>query len=488
MYRIYLSQEINPYEIEELIKVFLKHDEYQLFGKMEQSVGNQIADDLENQAVPGVNNHDDQDKKDVLIVVPMFELLENDLLAERKQKNQIKRFLYETLATHTGKRPDWGILTGVRPVKLAREILERESNDFSKMESVLSEEYLLQDEKKKLIKQIVSCQKNLLQGSKPSAVGLYIGIPFCPTRCIYCSFPSNQANEQQIEAYLAALHQEIQYSAENMKRMGWYPETIYVGGGTPTTLKPKELDGLLTRIHDCFDLKKMREFTVEAGRPDTISEEKLMVIQDHGVQRISINPQSMNSDTLKRIGRKHEPEEIIDAFLMARKVGIQMINTDVIAGLPEENEADFAHTLDTVLELSPENVTVHTLAVKRASKLKEMDEEYHYKQGSIVRNMLDIAKEKLDNNGYYPYYLYRQKHMTGNFENVGYAKGDTAGVYNIRIMEEAQTIVALGAGGISKRFYPSENRLERIANVSNYEIYIERIAEMLKRKEENLFI
>jgi oxygen-independent coproporphyrinogen-3 oxidase len=284
------------------------------------------------------------------------------------------------------------------------------------------------------------------------------------------------------------LHLEISFTAEQMKRKGWFPESVYIGGGTPTTLTAEQLDGLLRHVVSAFDLSGLQEFTVEAGRPDTITADKLRVIRDYNVGRISINPQSMNAKTLERIGRKHKPDDIVEAFRLARDAGVPMINTDVIAGLPEEETEDFVLTLEQVLALQPENITVHTLALKRASKLKEIDSEYNYKQGKRVRAMLDRAKEMLDRAGYKPYYLYRQKQMTGNFENVGYAKGNTAGIYNIRIMEEAQTIVALGAGAISKAYYPGENRLERVANVSNYEIYIERLNEMLKRKEEYLFL
>jgi len=231
----------------------------------------------------------------------------------------------------------------------------------------------------------------------------------------------------------------------------------------------------------------LREFTVEAGRPDTITADKLAILKRYNVERISINPQSMNIPTLDRIGRLHSPEDVTNAFRLAREAGIPVINTDIIAGLPEESPDDFVRTLDQVIALSPENITVHTLALKRASKLIEIDAEYHRKQGKTVRAMLDRGKEMLDKAGYFPYYLYRQKQMAGNFENVGYARGDTAGIYNIRIMEEIQTIIAMGAGGISKVYYPEENRLERVPNVSNYQIYIERLDEMLRRKTESIF-
>ena len=231
----------------------------------------------------------------------------------------------------------------------------------------------------------------------------------------------------------------------------------------------------------------MLEFTVEAGRPDTITESKLTVLKENGVDRISINPQSMKQETLDRIGRCHRPEDVIAAFHMAQNVGFKVINADLIAGLPGEEPEDFLYSLKSVMNLEPENITVHTLAVKRASKLKEMDEDYSYRQGEKVRKMLDRGQQLLNSAGYMPYYLYRQKQMAGNFENVGYSFPGKESLYNIRIMEENQTILALGAGGISKAWYPDQNRLERIPNVSNYEIYIERIEEMIQRKKDGIF-
>ncbi len=446
-----------------MIKVFLKSGEYMITGPDE-------AD----------------------LIVPEFledlcsDRRESAIIKENSVKNQIKRELFRKLQKRTGDTPDWGILTGVRPVKLAGELLAREGSE-DKAREILIRDYYLTADKAELILNIKKDQDRLLTPSPAEAVGLYIGIPFCPTRCVYCSFPANQGNSEEINDYLEALHREITFTAEGMRRKGWYPESIYIGGGTPTTLTAKQLSELLLHVTEAFDLSRLREFTVEAGRPDTISAEKLQVIRQYGVQRISINPQSMNNDTLERIGRAHRPEDIEKAFQLARQAEIPMINTDVIAGLPEENVGDFVHTLKRVLALEPENITVHTLALKRASRLKEIDSDYPYKQGKIVRAMLDSAKEMLFREGYKPYYLYRQKQMTGNFENIGYARGDTAGIYNIRIMEEAQTIIALGAGGITKVWYSDENRLERVPNVSNYQIYIERLSEMLHRKEANLF-
>lgn len=455
----------NIHEFEELIKVFLKPSEYFICQD-----GTQLVVLAETEFC-------------VDITVP-------ESLARNYEgpqgRNAIKQFLYATLCQYTGIKPDWGIHTGVRPVKLIVDLVEREGS-LEKAQHVLLDYFKMNEEKVALLTTLYSVQKSVIEKNKENAVGLYIGIPFCPTRCVYCSFTSNQGTALQIEKYLVALYKEIAYVAKNMRERGLYPESIYIGGGTPTTLTASQLDTLLTYIRNEFDLKNLKEFTVEAGRPDTITKEKLAVIKSHKVDRISINPQSMKRETLACIGRSHSPEDIINSFKIAKEIGIQNINADVIAGLPGETTDDFMHTLQEVIGLEPENITVHTMALKRASRLKEIDHEFNYKQGQVVREMLAQGKKALLEADYRPYYLYRQKQMTGNFENVGYGKKGSESIYNIRIMEENQTIIALGAGGITKVYYPEENRLERIPNVSNYEIYIQRIDEMLERKEKDLF-
>ncbi|MDO5490825.1 MAG: coproporphyrinogen dehydrogenase HemZ, partial [Bacillota bacterium] len=264
-------------------------------------------------------------------------------------------------------------------------------------------------------------------------------------------------------------------------------ESIYMGGGTPTTLEPELLDELLQTVEECFDLSVCREFTVEAGRPDTITEKKLQILRDHGVDRISINPQSMQQRTLDLIGRKHTTEDVRKAFALAEGVGFRFVNADLIAGLPGEEYEDFADSFQQVLALGADNITLHTLAVKRASRLKERDANFHYRDEDLREKMLGFAQERLRREGFVPYYLYRQKHTSGNTENIGYCRRDLASIYNIRIMEEHQSILALGAGGISKVWFPAANRLERVPNVSNYDIYIERIDDMIDRKRKDFF-
>ncbi|MEG2199826.1 MAG: coproporphyrinogen dehydrogenase HemZ, partial [Anaerovorax sp.] len=452
----------NLHEFEELIKVFLKPSDYIL-----------CQDEREVEEVPYEKS----------IFVPEF-LTEH--FEGSKERNAIKQYLYDALCDYTGMRPDWGIHTGVRPVKQLFDLVDREGS-LEKAQDVLCHYFRMSKEKVALLTHVYHTQRAVMTESPLNAVGIYIGIPFCPTRCVYCSFTSNKGTDKQIERYMDALFKEISYVGKKLKEKGFYPESIYMGGGTPTTLSAVQLDRLLIHVAAQFNLENLKEFTVEAGRPDTITREKLEILKGHDVNRISINPQSMKLETLDRIGRSHGPEEIIEGFKMAREVGIPIINADIIAGLPGETTADFIDTVKKVIALEPENITVHTMALKRASRLKEIDHEFNYKQGQTVREMLDEGKKALFEAAFHPYYLYRQKQMTGNFENVGYAKVATEGIYNIRIMEEHQTMIALGAGGITKVYYPDENRLERVPNVSNYEIYIERLDEMLERKEKNLF-
>ena len=393
--------------------------------------------------------------------------------------NDSKRRAYAFFRKITGKDLDWGILTGVRPGKLYNELKARGEDP----ETVLKETYYVSDEKIALLRRVSESQQTVKRSPDPKAIGLYVGIPFCPTRCQYCSFTSNPYQRDASDAYLTALLREMEAVRKLMDRQGQTAESIYVGGGTPTSLEVDQLRLFLNRVRDLFVTDSTVEFTVEGGRPETITAEKLTVIQEAGAGRISINPQSMKQRTLDLIGRKHSPQQIREAFALAQQAGIGIVNADLITGLPEETPEDFRDSLSGVIALGPENVTVHTLAVKKASRMIEEDPRIALRQADNVRQMLQDADRMLTEAGFEPYYMYRQKHMAGNFENVGWCRPGTASLYNIRIMEEDQTIVAMGAGAISKVYFPAENRLERVPNVSNYQIYIERIDEMIARKE-----
>ena len=401
-------------------------------------------------------------------------------------KNKLKREIFDALSAVTGKRPKWGILTGIRPVKLAGEYYGR-LGSYDMVREEMEREYLIHPEKSMLLTDILKYQTDEMGRPEDNSLSIYIGIPFCPTRCLYCSFTSNQVKETEIARYLEALYREIRFAGAAAEAEGFNIESVYIGGGTPTTLSSLQIDSLLTEVEEAFDLGSVREFTVECGRPDTITEDKLSVLDKHGVGRISINPQTMKESTLRIIGRNHTVQQVRDAFEMSKRGDIGTVNADLIAGLPDESTDDFKKSLDEIVQLGAGNITLHTLAVKRASKLKEVDETFNYRQEEICGEMLAYAGEKLKSEGYIPYYLYRQKHTSGNTENIGYCRAGEISRYNVRIMEEAQSILALGAGGISKIYFPESNRLERVANVSNYEIYIERIDEMIDRKKKGFF-
>lgn len=396
-------------------------------------------------------------------------------------KNTLKKVLYASLSKHTGKILPWGSLTGIRPTKIPMALLEEglaEDDILSYMKDV----YDITDEKGRLSIDIAKREAKLLSTIHyQDGYSLYIGIPFCPTTCLYCSFTSYPICvwKKKVSDYLTALEKEIDAVADMMSKK--VLDTVYIGGGTPTTLEADELDRLLTKLRNTFDFSQIKEFTVEAGRADSITREKLEVMKQHGVGRISVNPQTMKEETLKLIGRRHTVEQVKEAFAMAREVGFSNINMDLILGLPGENEDDVARTIDEVKKLKPDSITVHSLAIKRASKLSQWIEENGIQTLNNTDVTMQIAAEGAKDMGMEPYYLYRQKNMSGNFENVGYATEGNYGIYNILIMEEVQTIIACGAGTVTKRVY-GDGRIERCDNVKDVGLYIEKIDEMIERK------
>ena len=404
-------------------------------------------------------------------------------------KDTFGRFLYTSLQEETGRSLPWGNLTGVRPTKLIMNLLE-EGRSGRDIALYLEEQHFVSREKIALGIEIAERERRILRTLHyEDGYSLYIGIPFCPTTCLYCSFTSYPigAWRERVGEYLDALEREMEETARMCE--GKILDTVYIGGGTPTSLSEEELDRLLAKLRNTFDFSTVQEFTVEAGRADSITGEKLKVMRKHGVTRISVNPQTMQQKTLDLIGRRHTAEQVRDAFLAARKAGFDNINMDIILGLPGETAEDVRGTIEQILALTPDSLTVHSLAVKRASALNRWIEEHGVTAYNNTEETMQIAALGARSMGMSPYYLYRQKNMSGNFENVGYCTEGKYGVYNILIMEEKQTIVALGAGSITKKVTRrtaadgrADTLIERCENVKEVAQYIERVGEMIERK------
>lgn len=399
-------------------------------------------------------------------------------------KNQIKRKLYQILSVENNCTLPWGTLTGIRPTKIAMQELLL-GKRVSEIVRDLQEKYFVSQEKAKLCTYTAQTEKDILKKiDYQEGWSLYIGIPFCPTRCAYCSFTAYPISvwekQNKTEVYIEALCKEIYQVAKLMQYKKL--QTIYIGGGTPTSLTALELDKILGYLQKQFNLQDILEFTVEAGRPDSITRDKLQVLKKYKVDRISINPQTMKQKTLDIIGRKHTVEKVREEFQVARELGFQNINMDLIMGLPGESPEDIKYTMEEIAKLKPDALTIHSLALKRAARLTTEKEKYLHLQIQNTWEMLEQASEICRQMGLQPYYLYRQKNMAGNFENVGYAKPGKECIYNILIMEEKQTIMACGAGTTTKLVYPLENRVERVENVKDPKLYIERLEEMIDRK------
>lgn len=406
----------------------------------------------------------------------------------KEQKDVLKYSLYKLLTKLTGKTLPWGNLTGIRPAKLAMAMIEAGMKN-SEIAEEMRKRYLVSPEKTALAITIANREREILKDiDYENGYSLYVGIPFCPSICLYCSFSSYPLKQwkDRVELYLDALCKEIREVSSIMKKKGRKLDTVYIGGGTPTTLEPDQLQRLLDTLTEHFDCRNLAEFTIEAGRPDSITREKLQVIRKYPVSRISVNPQTMNQETLEIIGRRHTAEETRQAFYLARECGFDNINMDLIVGLPEETIEDVRETMRQLEELDPDNITVHSLAIKRAARLRMQKEQYENLHIENTAQTIDLTAECCHEMGLEPYYLYRQKNMAGNFENVGYAKPGKAGVYNILIMEEKQTIIALGAGATTKVVFEDGKRIERVGNVKDIINYLDRVDEMVERKRELL--
>lgn len=481
-----LSDKAYENDVYPLVKAFYPEETIKIYAKEEHQKEDVDQPDLQRLLIE-FNPQSIRIAMDASVGEDSEEVLKlSNMLGKSEYKNAMKRFLYQKLSKVTHITLPWGILTGIRPTKLVYELLQKRSEEEAIYQR-MREEYLCSDEKIALSITIARRELELLEEMDYRAgYSIYIGIPFCPSTCLYCSFTSYSADKYSdyIAKYLVSLEKELRAFSDSFPNKKL--TCVYLGGGTPTTLSAKQLDYLLGLVKELFDFTYVKEFCVEAGRPDSITKEKLEVLKKWGVDRISINPQSMQQKTLDLIGRKHTILQVREAFALARETGHENINMDIILGLPEENPSDVEDTLKQLQELNPESLTVHTLAIKRAARLNLMKDQYADKKATEVMKMMEQTIQFAKKNNYLPYYLYRQKNMADNLENIGYARHGREGLYNILIMEEKQTILAFGAGGMSKFVFHNENRLERVDNVKSVTDYINRIDEMIARKKDFL--
>lgn len=465
------------YEMEKLSRIFFPDDVTVYQEKNE--IGNYVT----TERIKAENG-------DIIKVKAVFssDVREHECFVERCDRfdnaceKKMAQLLFRALSEITGYTPPWGILTGVRPAKLMQKHIsqngEQAALDYFRNELFVSEE------KSELAMTVAENEAAIIDKSRENSFSLYISIPFCPTRCSYCSFVShsNEQAKKLMPEYVDKLCQEIKYTGEQIRKYSMRLESVYYGGGTPTTLSAEQYKRISDAIAESFDLSTVEEYTVEAGRPDTVTDEKLKAIKDSGCTRISINPQTFNDSVLEEIGRKHTSAQTLEAMRMARSNGFDNINTDLIAGLPTDTLESFNKTLDTVLSLSPESITVHTLSKKRSSTIST--DHLETNDAELCGKMLSSASEKLIGGGYEPYYMYRQSKCLGNFENVGWAKKGYECLYNVYMMEECHTVIAVGAGAVSKLKNPYGDEIKRVYNFKYPYEYINKFEEIIKRKEQ----
>lgn len=469
------------YEMENLCRVFFQSENIKVVYENIENIKNEIVVKTKMYSL-----NENQDKISVSILSgETFKDLH--CIVEKSQDKvdaelEMAVLLFNLLSEFTKYKPKWGVLTGVRPSKLVIKLMS--SMGEEKAKDYFENSLLVTPQKTNLALQVAKKEQTIIEKSKPNSFSLYVSIPFCPTRCSYCSFVSHSINsslaKKLLPQYLELLYDEIKMTAKIAKDIGLSLETIYIGGGTPSILDKNQIKTLLEEICNSFDIKSLKEFTFEAGRPDTIDKDKLQMIKQFPVSRISINPQSFNDDVLKEIGRNHPANQTIDAYNLAKSLDFDDINMDIIAGLPKDDIKSFENTLETLLTLSPSNITVHTLAIKKSANMA--DNEIATKQSELTCEMVELSQEMLSKNGYMPYYMYRQSKSLGNLENVGWCKDGFEGYYNIFMMEECHTVLAVGAGAVTKLKAPLGNYIERIFNYKYPYEYINQFETIIERK------
>lgn len=481
--RIIFNGHSFKYEIEAIIKLFIftEHFEFINDGGLPADSGEFIFSRLKKcrdntylYAVVNMNG---------LKMRKCFHFLNNTENYKNVCELELCRLIYTILEKITGISPSWGMLTGIRPVKRVSQLMDSGMTD-EEICSFLNKKYNVSRKKSELACMTANVQRPLLENPDMKSVSLYISIPFCPTRCSYCSFVSHSMNTaaKLIPDYIRLLCRELEILGDIVKRLGVHISTVYFGGGTPTSLSSTQLEIIMKKTYECFDLSAVTEYNIEAGRPDTITEKKLMTIKNMGATRISINPQTFNDSVLETIGRHHTSEQTVSAFEMARKCGFDNINMDLIAGLPSDTNKSFNSSLDTAVNLNPDSITVHTLTVKRSANLFEQGIDT---SNVCVSDMTDYAFNRLIKNGYFPYYLYRQKNTVENLENIGYARKSKESLYNIYIMDEIQTILGAGCAASTKLVAPS-GKIKRIHNYKFPYEYVRNFDELMKKKNDIL--
>ena len=402
---------------------------------------------------------------------------------DKEKELTLATCLFSCFVSATGYKSEWGLLTGVRPAKLFSRLIKNSGEE--KAECYFKNRLLVSDEKTSLCKETAVSEEKIIDQSRPESFSLYVSIPFCPSRCSYCSFVSHSIDKagKLIDEYVKLLCREIEATGKIARDEKLRLETVYIGGGTPVAISAEQISEIMNSIKTHFDLTDISEYTVEAGRPDAIDKAKLEAIKNGGATRISVNPQTMNDSVLKEIGRNHTAEQTINAFSLAREVGFKDINMDLIAGLPTDTFESFKNTLDILTKLDPESITVHSLSVKRASNISRENTLPELETGKIASNMVRYARKTLSEKGIKPYYMYRQSKTVGNLENVGYAKAGYEGLYNVYIMDETHTILACGASAVTKLREPRGDFIERIFNFKYPYEYIDRFDEIIERKQ-----
>lgn len=480
--KVFVDNHTFHYEIENLTRVFFPNEKIEIIKQPCNLSGGEnpfivtkrefAADETVLSCSFTANSYEKSEEKRLDINCP-----------DEEQERVLAVMLFQLLSEFTALTPPWGILTGVRPIKLFRRLREKSGEEYAK--SYFSDKLLVSDEKVNLSVITEQNERRILETSKPDSFSLYVSIPFCPSRCSYCSFVSQSVEKsfKLLEPYVELLCREIEYTGKIAHELSLKLESVYIGGGTPTTLDEHQLEAVMNAVNRSFDMTACREFTVEAGRPDTVTPEKLAAVKRCGGDRISINPQTLNDEILQKIGRRHTSDEFFKAYEMARNAGFSHINTDLIVGLPGESPQSFANTLDRIVSLNPESITVHTLAMKRSSNLTAQGMELLRQDIMSADNMHNYCARLLPTNGYEPYYLYRQSRMVGNFENVGWSKKGSEGLYNVFIMDETHTVLGCGAGATTKLKQPNGSYIERIFNYKYSYEYLNGFEEIIRRKD-----